>query len=1102
LNGISELSDAFSNAQDQLITEIEQEETPTLFSNDIDLPCPLFPNDFICTIDDRKNDEVLTPFGVDPYDYTKQTDPNQAINGFMCRYYSNFSVGLSEKQKGIIDGVNYAYYYGNNIGNITNDSFLSKLSSAEPSYKISSESETKRKAMPFMNYKLDDTSKEKAYKSLNSYSSNYPQYYVRYNLQNDLKFAVANKQLFKAYNYNEFKTMLTAKLGAMPPEAREILSGNHALYKNQLDGYQAHTDNVEGMHGIYHYYYDEASFCSNTLGTYIYKGRFARFVNVGDVTKIPFYESNLLTGGDLKNIDTTTGQVIDGVQGPYEEDILPFDDAMLDKMSIMYFETTFSKPSYYGLTSIHEKAVRFLSSIFIGRETKFSGGNSGKNIILSDGSRLGACYVQNTAGFLLQGAQLALKAERENTPVANYKNYSQKQKYLLEKYEEWLDMPEVGFKYIMNRYELKDETGQVYTEDMAKKLFNYISNAQKTNDFLVNVESIVASRPDNITISNNLFGLGDKTYTSYVEYSTAGDNNCIIFYNNPNPAHQKISKFFLTPCIIFDLHGCYSNFNDINNSKPSKDYLDNIQDGYKKTFSQITATQHELEREAASEQVSMDINRNIFANDDVHVGLYTYIKTLYDRWLCGNTGRDGGGSLMSYDKLYGYDNFYTKHFKFIDTYYNKVGDLLVVNIGHIMEQIEYSLSNDTMSLLEFITGICTKNNVQFLCVQNFSDFGSTDANHNPIVDAFKAIPYSQAGMDTLTTIPDFVFLYANQPSQNLDISGDGDYEYSDDSFDVSDDAIMSNLCIPNRRECKIPAFAVNYGSMYQHFFKDIHVGMDSSMATEQSIKATFLIANANANTDTNEIVSPIGQDLYSIYSVNSYKCELTMLGSAWIQPLMYFQLNNIPMYHGSYQIKKVTHQITPGNMTTHIIGVRQAKIGNRFITDYFMDATNMTGIAGSLDYSAKSSVANYNNDCGYEYCNVNTNTNEDDSLNHSVVIDVLKAHKVPSGTTNDDTMSMYDAILSGVINTAKDNNCHNNETAVKLIASVVYCRIKSNDLEIGGIDKLFASNEPINWKRNKINETTYKNQVKWVKEIFTSSPLSLKGKEYDSDYSS
>ena len=43
-----------------------------------------------------------------------------------------------------------------------------------------------------------------------------------------------------------------------------------------------------------------------------------------------------------------------------------------------------------------------------------------------------------------------------------------------------------------------------------------------------------------------------------------------------------------------------------------------------------------------------------------------------------------------------------------------------------------------------------------------------------------------------------------------------------------------------------------------------------------------------------------------------------------IQPLMYFQLDNVPFFHGTYLITSVSHSITPNSVMTSFTGVRQS----------------------------------------------------------------------------------------------------------------------------------------------------------------------------------
>ena len=79
----------------------------------------------------------------------------------------------------------------------------------------------------------------------------------------------------------------------------------------------------------------------------------------------------------------------------------------------------------------------------------------------------------------------------------------------------------------------------------------------------------------------------------------------------------------------------------------------------------------------------------------------------------------------------------------------------------------------------------------------------------------------------------------------------------------------------------------------------------------------------------------IGQDTFNIFSNYSYSCEVEMLGDAQICPLMYFQLLNVPMWRGTYMIYKVTHIMTPGNMTTKFTGVKMSKFAKPWNQHFF-----------------------------------------------------------------------------------------------------------------------------------------------------------------------
>ena len=166
-------------------------------------------------------------------------------------------------------------------------------------------------------------------------------------------------------------------------------------------------------------------------------------------------------------------------------------------------------------------------------------------------------------------------------------------------------------------------------------------------------------------------------------------------------------------------------------------------------------------------------------------------------------------------------------------------------------------------------------------------------------------------------------VYVGQTSKNLDISGS---EYPNDgvSFNCDSDG---NLVIkdatsftnnPEPYENNVAVFAVNYSQQNQNIFKDITIDQSEFSETAESLQIVDEIANKGAENRT----TLGGQNMYNVYSVRSYQVEVEMMGNAMIQPMMYFQLNNIPMFHGAYLIKHVKHSIKPNYMSTNFTGTR------------------------------------------------------------------------------------------------------------------------------------------------------------------------------------
>lgn len=354
--------------------------------------------------------------------------------------------------------------------------------------------------------------------------------------------------------------------------------------------------------------------------------------------------------------------------------------------------------------------------------------------------------------------------------------------------------------------------------------------------------------------------------------------------------------------------------------------------------------------------------------DDIKVGVYRYCKLLYDKWL-------GGISMEEFEDNWTMPRFFEredKYFHFIDAYYN-LSNYIPINIGHFAESIVGCFSTDSQyHLLSFLSNMYSHNKFNFLCIQNFIDL----SDPNNMKTMFDLIPYTHSWH--IKENPNFIVMYPYEASSHLEIENG---QYENDSFMINDTfnkhkwpEPLKSRSAGTTRGYKVPAFGVSFGRLYQSYFKDIDVGMDNPVVTEQSIKAQYQIAcneiEAKDKGGTAKVYT-YGQDLYAIYSNNSYTCNVTMMGCAWVQPLMYFVLNNVPMFRGTYLIEKVTHHIEPGNMTTKFMGVRMANVANRItVEQYAYSAPTQTG-DGSMEQQnriseAQNRLADIDNDCPYK----------------------------------------------------------------------------------------------------------------------------------------
>lgn len=444
-------------------------------------------------------------------------------------------------------------------------------------------------------------------------------------------------------------------------------------------------------------------------------------------------------------------------------------------------------------------------------------------------------------------------------------------------------------------------------------------------------------------------------YTSAKCYlKTDGNDNRRILNQNSDFVRELTSELLKAVCVVkLSIH--HHRDVDVESYKIPK----GIAKSYLEGFIEKLEERYEI-------NTQVDENGNITRTSDtphkttkdMKKELYRYMKQLYDKWIPMSSLKDW--KLESFFMEKGGEE--TGHkFYFIDSYYNDISQKLLINPKIVSEKISALLASEDINsmLLGFMADMYSANKSMLMVIQNFADLKKPHS----MDEMFTPLPYNSISWADVNKYPSFVVVYPYQASRNLDIPNG---EYTNDGFMLNDE-FETPLAVRSKTDdgqYKIPAFGVSYGKQYQSYFKKVNINMQSPVATEQSIKAKHAILRASK--ELGEGVTK-GQDLYDVYATQSYTCDVEMMGCAWVQPLMYFVLLNVPMFRGSYMIMKVKHSIKPGQMTTNFTGCRMANVTNTLVEDMFSDG--MINNVNSEYYEFENDrqiLANVDNNCPYK----------------------------------------------------------------------------------------------------------------------------------------
>lgn len=341
---------------------------------------------------------------------------------------------------------------------------------------------------------------------------------------------------------------------------------------------------------------------------------------------------------------------------------------------------------------------------------------------------------------------------------------------------------------------------------------------------------------------------------------------------------------------------------------------------------------------------------------DYKLAIYMYIKHLWDGWFSGiyNSNdlcciNNDKNKTFEYKDIFNVKNYF-ENFIFVDSFYRNTFQRLRLNCNKLLEY--YNGVNDSKNLFNVLGDIANSVNSMFLSLPDFvciGDGNDVDA-YKSMESLFKPMPANQVPLPSLTN--KFVCMYTHRPSE----IATNDKGYKVDGFDIwsenSDSCappILKNSCEGygdddqdspdyklgkmNRYGYNVPSFGVAYSRQQNSIFKNIKISMNNPAMTEAAIQSYAAIVE-QGNTSAKKVCF-YGQDLYNVYSNYSYIVEVEMMGNAQIQPLMYFQLMNIPMFRGTYMIISVTHNISQGNMVTSFKGVKMSKYCVPYTSNWF-----------------------------------------------------------------------------------------------------------------------------------------------------------------------
>jgi hypothetical protein len=437
------------------------------------------------------------------------------------------------------------------------------------------------------------------------------------------------------------------------------------------------------------------------------------------------------------------------------------------------------------------------------------------------------------------------------------------------------------------------------------EIFKDTASESEINSVWSNFNNFIPSYRNSSIIKSNVA----ENY--YVISPDDEENNFILDIRDDSDASNKVIDFMLDNRIIVNsTHRIWQGSENTheNISAPSE-YIETYLNSFLKEFSRLNKPTLNNETDNSKERIFKTNNE-----DDIKLSIYKNIKSIYDKWIVG-IPQDKESTVVS--DLY-------KRFNFIDRSYTDISDKFKIAPTTF---VDFWKNNTNISFYNFIARILKDNNFDFIPLPTYIDYSSP----KDVRDIFTPFRFNE---EVGAKGPQFICMYFGEQSSQLNIDEKSKFKKNDSfAIDVKcngdDINVNDGSSLPSdfsSGTTKIPYVLVNYSDQNQSVFKNYKLNQNEFVETQESLEIIDGLSNQNRNNS-------IGQNLFDVYNNRSYSAEIEMLGCAQVQPFMYFQLNNIPMFDGAYTIINTSHSIKPNHMTTTFKGVRIRSVKTKMIDD-------------------------------------------------------------------------------------------------------------------------------------------------------------------------